>query len=504
MNYVNVTNSKISESSASIGSIGTESYSEKSNMTQGGGFLSWLTKTSDETKMALNAFQDGRPDVAIYLILKYKCDLLSVDSLGKTLFHHLIEYSKDLPMAGYCLNKLLSDKSLSLPLNIQDENGNTPAHYAAILNNNKLIEFLKSKGADLKIKNKAGYYIAEDNEDSNAILENNSDMILEHKSDTLFLKIDKKSSDNSEEMMLTEIAKIVNNFRSDTENSNISLSNLNTLSEKDTENKNNMSDNVLTDDFIKNIMTIFKQNKQYDTDGNIFNVNLDKTINDLELIDKILDNNDNNDNNNNIDDNTDTILKSLLNKSNNKNSVISNPVNNLILKGGDNIKGNRKMITYSDQLGGSSKNKYTKSINSDESGISEMARAIKKQSTEIHDRVITKIMEILKVDEITARAYKGALYAKVKDEHPELSNFDRAIEMEKLATDKVLNKLNDKKINEIKNHIKDKSVKNNSSDNSNDNSSDIISKKNKKDNKNKEKILNTTESSLSSLSSIEF
>ena len=164
------------------------------------------------------------------------------------------------------------------------------------------------------------------------------------------------------------------------------------------------------------------------------------------------------------------------------------------------------MITYSDQLGGSSRRKYTKSLNSDESGISEMARAIKKQSTEIHERVIAKIMEILKVDEITARAYKGALYAKVKDEHPELSNFDRAVEMEKLATDKVLNKLNNKKVDEIKNHIKDKNVKNSSNDSSNDssNNSDIIPKKNKKDNKNKEKILNTTESSLSTLSSIEF
>jgi len=499
MNYVNVTNSKVSESSATIGSIGTESYSEKSNMTQKGGFLSWLTKTSDETKMALNAFQDGRPDVAIYLILKYKCNFSSTDSSGKTLFHYLIEYSNDIPIAGYCLNKILSDKSISLPLNIQDENGNTPTHYAAILNNNKLIEFLKLKGADLKIKNKDGYYIDEDNEDSNAILED--------KSDTLFSKIEKKSNDDNEEMLLSEIAKIVNNFRSDTENSNISLSNLNTLSEKKTDDKKHISDNVLTDDFVKNIMTIFKQNKQYDTDGNIFNVNLDRTINDLELIDKNIDKNDNNNNNdvnNNVnnDDNTDTILKSLLNKQKNKNSVVSsNPVNKLILEGGHNIKGNREMITYSDQLGGSSRTKYTKSLNSDESGISEMARAIKKQSTEIHERVIAKIMEILKVDEITARAYKGALYAKVKDEHPELSNFDRAVEMEKLATDKVLNKLNDKKIDEIKNHIKDKNVKFNSSENSDN--SDIIPKKNKKNNKNKEK-LNTTESSLSTLSSMEF
>lgn len=75
-----------------------------------------------------------------------------------------------------------------------------------------------------------------------------------------------------------------------------------------------------------------------------------------------------------------------------------------------------------------------------QSELSEMARSIARQSTEIHERVIKKIAEILKLDlnnpedNKKARYYKAAIWREITNKHPELSNFDRAVEMEKKVT----------------------------------------------------------------------
>jgi hypothetical protein len=83
-------------------------------------------------------------------------------------------------------------------------------------------------------------------------------------------------------------------------------------------------------------------------------------------------------------------------------------------------------------------------VNSDDSLISEMAKRIRNQATEIHERVILKIMDVLgldksKPDHVTkAKLYKAGIYDMVKKNHPELNNFDRAVEMEKSINEKVL------------------------------------------------------------------
>jgi hypothetical protein len=76
----------------------------------------------------------------------------------------------------------------------------------------------------------------------------------------------------------------------------------------------------------------------------------------------------------------------------------------------------------------------------------ERDRARKNKSEEIHERTVKRIMEIMNVNEDDAKIYKSYLYFKVKDEHPELSSYDRAIEMEKLATVQELSSINFQKI----------------------------------------------------------
>jgi len=99
------------------------------------------------------------------------------------------------------------------------------------------------------------------------------------------------------------------------------------------------------------------------------------------------------------------------------------------------------------------------SDNDSEKLQSELSRMINNQSTEIHERSIKKIMDLLKIDEIEAKAYKAMVYSEVKKEHPELNNFDRAVEMEKQITLEYLKKLskNKKQFSEISDYLKQKS-----------------------------------------------
>ena len=88
------------------------------------------------------------------------------------------------------------------------------------------------------------------------------------------------------------------------------------------------------------------------------------------------------------------------------------------------------------------------------SELSEMARNIEQQSTKIHERSIEKIAELMNLDlknpddNKKARYYKAALWKMVKEKHPELSNYDRSVEMEKNITKETLKNINIKQVSD--------------------------------------------------------
>jgi hypothetical protein len=103
-------------------------------------------------------------------------------------------------------------------------------------------------------------------------------------------------------------------------------------------------------------------------------------------------------------------------------------------------------------------------INSDASDISDIARQISRQSSDIHERVVDKIIELLKLDKTKsddvqkARNYKAAIYRNIKEKNPLLNNFDRAVEMEKAITKEMLKSIDiDKVTKEIQKHLSEKS-----------------------------------------------
>ena len=86
-----------------------------------------------------------------------------------------------------------------------------------------------------------------------------------------------------------------------------------------------------------------------------------------------------------------------------------------------------------------------------------LSRQIKSQVDQIHERTIEKIRVIMNVDSDIAKNYKNVLYRKVKADHPELGGYERAIEMEKLATRENLEKIDiNKVIQETKEYIERK------------------------------------------------
>ena len=109
--------------------------------------------------------------------------------------------------------------------------------------------------------------------------------------------------------------------------------------------------------------------------------------------------------------------------------------------------------------------KLEKAVDSDGSDISDIARQISRQSSDIHERAVMKIIEILKLDKNNqndvqkARNYKAAIYKMVKEKNPLLNNFDRAVEMEKSITKEILAKIDITKVSqEIEKHMSEKTA----------------------------------------------
>ena len=81
----------------------------------------------------------------------------------------------------------------------------------------------------------------------------------------------------------------------------------------------------------------------------------------------------------------------------------------------------------------------------------------KKQSQNIHEEVIEKIIKLYNVDENKAKIYKAALYSKTKEENPGLSNLERSNKMLENTKKTYINKLDiDKFTNILQKHYQQK------------------------------------------------
>lgn len=447
--------------------IGTESEYSVNDIQNGGRFMSLFTGTDDTstliTEFIQSAFTDGNVQCACYLIKQalkkgLKLDFSVKDDKNRSVLHNLLQYCGYNKYFKELFLEILKTHDLSMYINDKDNNGDTLAHIAVRLNQDDILTELIRLGIDLTIVN---------NQDMQISLKK----IKPKNNDSVFIKIENtQCSDKSEEDsdLRTELANI--------------------------------------------IKTYYKpSSSEMETIG----FRPDEIVNTVSMSNAIVDTSDTKDE----EDSTATndVLRAVLSEYGRPN------MNSFMFKdlvGGakkTNLKqstsGRRKINTYSEvSVGGfTSSDMNDDDDESSSANMHELARELKSKSTMIHDRTVKKIMEILNVDEADARVYKAALYSMVQKQNPELSNYDRATEMEKLATPEVLKSID---FDKVKAEMKERSEAKQSSSSPTSETSPVKSKKTKKDksensetspvkkrksSKKSESTL-TTESGLSSIS----
>ena len=399
-----------SATSASVNQLGGNNYSATSeSVNQTGGFWPF---GSHNSKLLLVALLEKNPDAAIFLA-KHLHDV-SHKKHGKSVLHYIAHEFNTIPRAKEIVSAVLSRNDVRKFINdVEDYSGDTALHIATRNGNYELCAMLVNAGADPKIKNNDGLYIV---------------------------------SETEPEVMISSQGKIIDNMGSQ------------------------MSESVLgqNDTHVKNLLDLFLNLNNKDRHSTETEMSLPSHLSTNSLSSETYVNQDSfnggmSESNSLL--NTEQFVDQLLQKYNNLNDTESTIMNGGMrnsFKGGDRktLIGTRKMTTLSDMTlsGGKSTDE------SEDDSETELSRLIKRQSDEIHDRTVKKIMDLMNVDEKTAKNYKAALYRKVKEAHPELNNLDRAVEMEKLATKTELKKIDIKKVTkEIEEHIAKKKSESESS-----------------------------------------
>lgn len=117
------------------------------------------------TTIALEALKDNRIEIAGYVLTAARSKGVepnfSKTCDGKTLMHYLVQYSDNNAAEQYILNTRCESRN-NVDCNIQDRDGNTPAHYALMMGKHNLVCFFEMLGCDLNIANKDGIKIARD------------------------------------------------------------------------------------------------------------------------------------------------------------------------------------------------------------------------------------------------------------------------------------------------------------------------------------------------------
>ena len=487
---------------------------------EGGCFSSY--SCSDINNVMLKAFTSKRPDVVCFLLenLKTKIDKLDMkDKHDRNFLHYFILYNNYEIIDDY-VTAILKNKSICSvrdAINAQDVLGNTPLHYAVMINNDKLINLLIERGANKKIKNNEGTFV--DTEDQLHDLTQTYNRQSAREDSIKRVDLEADTDDGTE----------VDIFISDKDNLKHMLDILPNKNVPDTESfvynpstRNTVITDVATDDIAKAII----EKMRGGVEDKFPSIELtvpprspepeslvaldDESVNTAVIIRELQKKN----------SETQHGGKKSKSKSKGKRKLITYSEfsfgNDLINEGafGDPIKTDEDFTEATEKIGlellklnkekleSEKENSEKENTESDktlekklfddtediekteektedtvtpkkdeksedtievQSELSEMARSIARQSTEIHERVIKKIAELLKLnlenpeDNKKVRYYKAAIWRQITTKHPELSNFDRAVEMEKMVTKEFLKTIDiDKVTKELDKYFSEK------------------------------------------------
>lgn len=402
-------------------SVGTESqYSTSSKQfeandlkQEGAGIFSFLfgsEKGIYATELALRAFKDKLPQISCYVVKdslnvanKIALDFTKQDSEGRTLLHFLVIYSAYFPDVKQLFLDVLEKTNAKKGINLQDSKGNTAVHYAMYLELEDVVKELTSAGANLSIKNKEGLHVML------------KPVQVESAPSDIFVKLTSKCNQKQKKTTDSRGTNDGNFEYSDTINSRLN-----------------------------NIVKAFTNSKRKQIESDVETIgfrptDLTETVNSSNSVkipresfgEK-------------IDSNTDEIMAMILKDFEEANSQQKGGAKKRVVKEKKNTKitGKRKMITFSEMsFGGGSDDESSNDDDDDsdfdkeDSRLAEIARMINNKANDAHKNAIVRIKEILNLEDEEARAVKAILYDKIKKEKSELTNLDKAVELEKMASD---------------------------------------------------------------------
>lgn len=435
-------------------SFGTETVINNQNEQKGGFFWS-STGCSENDKKALVAARQKNFAVVCFMV---ENDMIhnygTTDEDECTLLHYLVA-NFNMYNEVKIIKKIINSSDVKNFINKQNKNGDTALLIAVKFGHNALADILVKVGADKSIKNKKGLWVQSS----------------ECPSDQAVKSIDVRSDAYSYSPGI-----------------NLSPVYIGTMSDE--------TAHEVVDDIIK---TFFGKNKKpMKMEYSPTTINIDKLLTESaknvpttteDFLNEFL--NENKDFKNKYEKqyggkskvDTDTLIKELINKYDDDETTMSKEKKHSdavgflgkllgFQKGGEHespcsfsfnqdftnnysFKSNNVKYEYSDQYGGKRrKQKIVKGqrvLNMYKEGVydndgttfnrrqSELSRLINNQATEIHNQVVKTIMELMKVDEETAKVYKAALWRMVKEKFPDVkTNLDKSTEMKQLATKKIL------------------------------------------------------------------
>ena len=455
-------------------------------------------------------------------------DLTMHNEIKRNIFHYLTIYASHNNMVIH-LSRILREcdnDDIEDALNSQDDAGNTPLHYATFLGYNNLVKLYIKYGASCEIKNNKGEYVQEDNstennesltqpeihsvtiikvDPENVLSENilpedirntfsfrreqiesesepvpekdvSSESFVFNRNLLDTIKHEKEEEQDHQKLNDDLLSSVrTDHFLREVSNA---LRHQNKISQSDRLNTTDIFENIVNDkkehimlggnlsntsintaDIMNNILEHTKKNKYQKNEINPLNNGDDLSINTADII-------------NNIITKTNIVHPELQGggkKSKSKSKSKKSKSKHSIAR----IHGERVISTLSEKSvtvssSHQSRPKYErleKAVDSDGSDISDIARQISRQSSDIHERAVMKIIEILKLDKNNqndvqkARNYKAAIYKMIKEKNPLLNNFDRAVEMEKSITKETLAKIDITKVSqEIEKHMSEKAT----------------------------------------------
>jgi len=466
-----------------------------------GGGLFGTDSTELFAGLLLDAFKTRKINEVVFLLQqakekKIKLCLRRRDESGKSILHYLVIYCGFDITVRDTLLEVLNYHNISEFVNNQDNTKNTPSHYALSLNHLDILQMLIAKGADLSIKNDKGFYIKEDvekevtpNEDARNIVNSAKESEVE----SIFTKIssdqyvgsnkDTKKISNEQYVSTEQYVPIhadgkkvklpsfhmdesetINFSRNDTDKSDfmkVFLEKKGHLPQMSAEQPREVpslggNHSILTDpdvdtaEILERIIRKQKGGRKLVVTGTRHIPALSETGGaseegdakeqlrkmHFELLKKIkhlL----------NTDKQTAFRYKKVIyRKMREENPELSTKeryeeLDKMLTKDlldSINLEEDERKLNI-EQSGGAFDG-------SDSSDSSNVAGRVMNKAKQIHIDTVNKIMGLLGVDLDSARRYKRIIYYHVKEERPELNNFDRAVEMQKRATREYLENIN--------------------------------------------------------------